>query len=93
MDITDEILDVLMQLVYQLLMHGQLMLGRLLRSKVLSKYDHRNSSRNKHSLVSIASLQVNTKLVFLPFYFFCRALNQIAACCAVACVCFKQFLN
>jgi len=63
-DITDEILDVLMELVYQLLCQGQLMLAKLLRNKVLSKYEHRKSSRSQSINLSIANLQSNSRLVY-----------------------------
>ena len=60
-DITDEILDVLMELVYQLLCQGQLMLAKLLRDKVLGKYEHRKSSRSRPVELKPANGQVASR--------------------------------
>lgn len=60
-DISDEILKILMSLVYELLCHGQMMLGKLLRIKVLGKYEHRKSSLNAPFITPIIPITDNAK--------------------------------
>ncbi|XP_076805843.1 rap guanine nucleotide exchange factor 1-like isoform X6 [Clavelina lepadiformis] len=62
-DITDKILDILMELVYQLLCRGDLMLAKLLRNKVLVKYEHRKTNSLESLSQPLASLQISSKVL------------------------------
>lgn len=60
-DITDEVLDILMQLVYKLLCSDQLMLAKLLRTKVLGKHEHRKANSLDVLAQPLSTLHVSSK--------------------------------
>lgn len=61
-DITDEILQNLIKLVYQLLCQDELVLAKLLRKGVLSKYEHRESNSIESILSqNLTSMHISTR--------------------------------
>ena len=60
-DITDDLLDLLMELVYQLLCDGELMLAKLLRGKVLGKHEHRRINQPDTISKPLADLDISSK--------------------------------
>jgi len=64
-DITDELLDILMKLVYRLLCADELTLAKLLRSTVLGKHEHRRTKdiEAKDIAQPLSSLHISSKYV------------------------------
>nr|CAB3265437.1 rap guanine nucleotide exchange factor 1-like [Phallusia mammillata] len=62
-DITNEVLDILMQLVYKLLCSDQLLLAKLLRAKVLGKHEHRKANSLDVLAQPLSSLHVSSKVM------------------------------
>ncbi|XP_039272030.2 rap guanine nucleotide exchange factor 1-like isoform X1 [Styela clava] len=61
-DIQDNVLNLLMELVYQLLCDGNLTLAKLLRTKVLFKHEHRMSNIVDNILTPLSSLNISSKV-------------------------------
>lgn len=61
-DIKDDVLNILMELVFQLLCDGNLTLAKLLRTKVLAKYHHRMSNIAEAILTPLSQLSVSSRV-------------------------------
>ncbi len=61
-EVDEEILQTLMELEFQLLSEGELMLARVLRRKVIEQCDHRKNLLNaSHSITLLSSYQLTAK--------------------------------
>lgn len=61
-DINDDVLNLLMEVVYQLLCDGQLTLAKLLRTKVLANHERKMSSVVEGILMPLSGLSVSSKV-------------------------------
>ena len=61
-EVDEEILQTLMELEFQLLSEGELMLGRVLRRKVIEQCEHRRNLINaSHTTTLLSSFQLTAK--------------------------------
>ena len=61
-EVDEEILQTLMELEFQLLSEGELMLGRVLRRKVIEQCEHRQNLINaSHTTTLLSSFQLTAK--------------------------------
>ena len=67
-----------MELEFQLLSEGELMLGRVLRRKVIEQCEHRQNLINaSHATTLLSSYQLTAKYVTSSYYSFYMKLNEV----------------